>query len=355
MGLSTAWHAAGSGLRVVVLERFAFGHHRGASHGGERIFRHAHTDRAYVEMALAADEGWRRLERSTGRQLIHRVGCVEHGPEAELDDLARVSTAAGVAVERLTAREAERRWPMLRFSGDTMFQPDGGWVAAAVALEVLADQAARRGATLLAETPVAEIDVAEGRARVRTPARTFVAPSVVVTPGAWASRLLPEMGLPTLTTTQEQVFYFRPAPRAATGASMPSFIHWDALTHYGLPGPGGLVKVGQHHTGAVTTGDDRTFTVDPTRRRQVAGYVSRWVPGLTPGAVSEDTCLYTSTPSLDFVLDRVGPIVVGCGFSGLGFKYVPEIGRRLAGLAAGDVAVRPFSLAWHTASAHDGS
>lgn len=48
MGLATAWHAATPGRRVVVLERFGFGHGRGASHGGERIFRHAHVDRAHV-------------------------------------------------------------------------------------------------------------------------------------------------------------------------------------------------------------------------------------------------------------------------------------------------------------------
>lgn len=48
MGLATAWHAATRGRRVVVLGRFGFGHRRGASHGGERIFRHAHVDPAYV-------------------------------------------------------------------------------------------------------------------------------------------------------------------------------------------------------------------------------------------------------------------------------------------------------------------
>jgi sarcosine oxidase len=346
MGLATAWHAAAPGRRVVVLERFRLGHDRGASHGGERIFRHAHTDRAYVDMALAADEGWQRLERDSGRRLIHRVGCVEHGALAEPDALARVAAGAGVTVERLTRREAERRWPSLRFAGDTLFQPDGGWVAAADALDVLAAEASRRGAHLLPDSPVSGIEVTpDGDVRVRTPACEFVAPVAVVTPGAWAVGLLPDVGLPPLTTTEEQVFYFEPA--AAADRTIPSFIHWDVVTHYGLPAPGGLVKLAQHHTGAVTTGDDRTFVVDPARRRQVMDYAARWVPGLAPNVVDEGTCLYTSTPSLDFVLDRVGPLVVGCGFSGLGFKYVPEVGRRLAGLAAGAQGTAPFSLASH--------
>jgi sarcosine oxidase len=350
MGLATAWHAAGPGRRVVVVERFALGHHRGASHGGERIFRHAHTERAYVDMALAADEGWQRLERLSGRRLIERVGCVEHGPQAELDTLARVSAGAGVVTEMMAAAEAQRRWPGLRFSGDVLFQPAGGWARAADALDVLASAAAGRGAELCPEEPVSGIDVTPGGVRVRTAGRTVVAPVVVVTAGAWVEGLVPGMALPPLTTTEEQFFLFRPVVGAGAGprTQLPAFIHWDVLSRYGLPGPGGLVKVGEHQAGAVTTGDDRTFAVDPMRAGRLLRYVREWLPGLVPEAVDAGTCLYTTTASLDFVLDRVGAVVVGAGFSGLGFKYVPEVGRRLAAMAAGDlVPTAPFSLEAH--------
>ena len=47
------------------------------------------------------------------------------------------------------------------------------------------------------------------------------------------------------------------------------------------------------------------------------------------------SCTYTSTDSTDFVLDRIGPIVVGAGFSGHGFKFVPSVGRILADLVEG--------------------
>jgi sarcosine oxidase len=301
-------------------------------------------------MALAAEDGWRDLERATRRTLIHRVGCVEHGPEADLDTLARVAAAAGVTTERLAGDEAERRWPGMRFDGDALFQPAGGWTAAAEAVAALAEQAAGRGATLLDRTPVTAVDVGADGVHVRAGDRAFHAPVAVVTVGAWARDLLPGVALPPLTTTEEQVFFFRPRPGAS--AALPSFIHWDAVTHYGLPGPGGLVKVGEHHTGVVTTGDERAGRVDPAGRRRVASYTERWLPGLDGRVVDEGTCLYTSTPSLDFVIDRLGPVVVGCGFSGLGFKYVPEVGRRLAELArGGGAAESPFTLAAHRARA----
>ena len=43
------------------------------------------------------------------------------------------------------------------------------------------------------------------------------------------------------------------------------------------------------------------------------------------------SCLYDNTTTGDFVIDRVGPITVATGFSGHGFKFVPVIGRMLAG------------------------
>lgn len=355
MGLATAWHAAAPGRRVVVLERFGFGHHRGASHGGERIFRHAHVDRAYVDMALAADDGWRRLERLSGRRLIERVGCVEHGAEAQLDRMAQVAAAAGVATELVARDDAERRWPGLRFSGDVLFQPDGGWTRAADALEALAQVATARGAVLVPEAPVASLQVGADGDGVRavTPQGVFLAPAAVVTAGAWVEALVPGAVLPPLTTTEEQYFLFRPTSTSGPGVEgpVPAFIHWDALSRYGLPAPGGLVKVGEHQAGAATTGDDRTFAIDPARRRRLLDYVAQWVPGVDPEPVDAGTCLYTSTPSLDFVLDRVGPVVIGGGFSGLGFKYVPEVGRRLAGMATGEATpTPPFTLASHMSS-----
>ncbi len=52
----------------------------------------------------------------------------------------------------------------------------------------------------------------------------------------------------------------------------------------------------------------------------------------TPAAPTEVTCTYTSTPDAVFVLERVGPVALGAGFSGHGFKFAPVIGRVLADL-----------------------
>jgi sarcosine oxidase len=365
MGLATAWSSAPR-ASVVMVERFAPGHDRGASHGGERIWRHAYTDAAYVDMALAADAGWDRLERDGGVALRHRVGCVEHGEGAELDALARTSASRGVVTERVSAAAANTRWPALAFAGDVLVQPDAGWVRAAEALRLLRAGAEAAGADVRFGRRVTGI--AQDRDGVRVTVGgddgqgeedVVSAPVAVVAAGAWTAQLMSGQGtpgrdappLPRLTTTEEHVFFFDRRPGVGVD-DVPAFVHWGPTTRYGLPSADGRVKVGEHHTGTVTTGDDRTRVIDPDRVARIERYARDWIPGVVPHVVHATTCLYTSTPTHDFVLDRVGPIVVGAGFSGHGFKFVPEIGRRLAAMALDATPSHPpFTLAAHAAVA----
>jgi sarcosine oxidase len=64
------------------------------------------------------------------------------------------------------------------------------------------------------------------------------------------------------------------------------------------------------------------------------------------------SCTYTSTRTSDFILDRVGPVVIGAGFSGQGFKFTPAVGRILADLAlgAGPSPAAHFRFAAHGAA-----
>ena len=130
-------------------------------------------------------------------------------------------------------------------------------------------------------------------------------------------------------------------------------MHWPSffdhargdIGAYGLLTPGEGVKVGRHMSGAPTTGDGRDFRVDEAHTEAVTEYVRRWLPGLVPAPVKTTTCLYTTTPNEDFVVDRRGPIVIGSACSGHGFKFTPLIGRMLADLAQGKQGPRSrFSL-----------
>ena len=124
---------------------------------------------------------------------------------------------------------------------------------------------------------------------------------------------------------------------------------------YGLPGPGEGVKVGFHGTGREVHPDSRTFTADPAQLAELEEHVRRWLPGLEPVA-DPVSCTYTSTPTGEFVLDRVGAVVVAAGFSGHGFESAPAVGRVLADLAVGaPVDAGAFSLRSHADGSRPGS
>ena len=79
----------------------------------------------------------------------------------------------------------------------------------------------------------------------------------------------------------------------------------------------------------------RDFLPDPDGVARLRQYAANWLPGVDPTTASATTCLYTTTPDHNFIVDRRGPITVAAGFSGHGFKFAPAIGELVAGLVNG--------------------
>ena len=69
-------------------------------------------------------------------------------------------------------------------------------------------------------------------------------------------------------------------------------------------------------------------------------YVNRWLPGLDPVPRREATCLYTTSASEDFILDRVGALVICSPCSGHGAKFAPLIGELTADLVTSPATAR---------------
>lgn len=320
MGSAAAWQLAARGVEVLLLERFAPGHAFGASHGASRIFRLVYPDPAYIRLALAALPLWHELG-----DVLTETGGVDHGDIARLPEAL---AAAGSPGRLLPAAEAAERWPGMRFSGEVFFHPRSGRVHADRAVARMQQAAAHHGAVVRHGTPVLDLRVGDG-VEVRTGHDTIRARRAVVAVGAWTGKLLGDLvPLPPLRVTQEQ-----PAHFAAAGGDWPAFIHHRARAVYGLAAPGEGVKVGFHGGGPEVDPDRRDFLPEPVRLAALRRYVRDWLPGLDPDAPAPISCTYTSTPTSDFVLDRVGPLVVAAGFSGHGFKFAPAIGRLLADLA----------------------
>ncbi len=343
MGTAAARELAGRGRATLVLERFAPGHANGSSGGPTRIFRYAYHREDYVRLAMIAREAWHELEAAAGEQLLRATGGIDVGPEAL--DRADLLEKAGLPLERLLGADARERWPALRLpaEADVVFQPEGGVLRAAPTVIAQARLAAAAGATVRTETTVTDVITRDDGVEVRTQhGDAFAATVAIVAAGAWAGPLLAMVGIEiSLSPNLEQSTYFR---LDDPDASLPTVIDW--LSHaeqppYLVPDPWepGSFKVGLHRAGPATDADTRTFDPDPARVGRAVDYVTSHVPGAR-ATERTDTCLYTITPDEDFVLDRVGPIVVASPCSGHGFKFVPLFGRALADLATG--AEPPF-------------
>lgn len=350
VGSASAWHLARRGLRVVVLEQFEPATVHGSSHGSARIVRRAYPQDDYVRLTGEAFELWQELESQTGRTLLRMTGGLDHGSAHDLPGIAAALERAGVPGELLSAEEAQERWPGMVFQGPVLHHPQAGTMDAALAVEGFLAVAQREGSVLLTGVTVQQITPEGDEATLVTSQGRMRAGRVVVAAGAWCEGLIGGLvPLPQLTVTEHRVFHF---PRADVSVTWPVTIHRDALDIYHLPGgrdadPGDGRKIAQH-TGRPCDPRHRDPGIDEQARATIVEYVQRWLPGLLPEPFAEATCLYTRTPTEDFVIDRVGPVVVASACSGHGAKLSPVVGRLVADLASSWAAPpRRFALSTH--------
>jgi sarcosine oxidase len=351
LGSATARALAGQGVPVLLFEQFGLGHARGSSHGATRIFRFSYPDPYYVRMAVLAREAWDRLSADAGEELMIRTGGLDAGPGAQ--DCAAALAECGVPHDWLTGSQVRDRFPGIaaRPGERMLFQPGSGVCLAGRTVAALQRLARRDGAAIRADAPVLGIEPQGDEVLLRTPAAEVSARVAVIAAGPWARPMLAGAlpRAPRLTVTVQQVRYFAPRDPAAP---WPTLIEWqpEGLVWYAVPAVGDApgVKVAAHILGRPVDPRDGPFPgIDPALEADAAGYVRDRLPGLEPAGFAAETCLYTMTSDEDFVLDRVGPLVVAAGCSGHAFKFGPLLGEFLAGLALGkDIPVpgERFSL-----------
>jgi sarcosine oxidase len=298
-----------------------------------------------------AFRAWRELEAEATTSLYLRTGGVSICPRG-LDYVDRVSAnleALGVPHRRMLGSEWNRVQPSFRIdpTDDVVFEPDAGMLLAARAIEILLRLTAERDGTIRDRTPVRRIDLDHNRPRLILDDQVVETDRLIVTAGAWTSRLLPGLSVP-LRPTRQQVVYLRPddPARFAIGC-FPAFIaigEGDLNAWYGMPiFSGSGVKVARH--GGLEVDPDRDDrSIEPAYLEALRDFLSRTVPDLA-GAPIERTeiCLYTMAEAENF---HLGPlpgrpdVIVASPCSGHGFKFSALIGQILADLAIdGETAI----------------
>jgi sarcosine oxidase len=360
MGGAAACHLARRGQRVLGLERFAAGHARGSSHGGARIIRLAYfEDPAYVPLLLRAYELWRRLERDAAADLLLQTGGLMLGRPASpaVAGALRSAREWGLEHDLLDAAEIRGRFPTLAPGGDTVafYETAAGLVRTEPTLEAHLRLAVAAGAECRFEEPVLSWDAAAGGVTVRTAVASYEAGRLVLCPGVFAPAVA---GVPVRAERQLHTWFQPPGGVADFLPDRHPVWLWEPGEDtagldgyaYGFPaldGPAGGVKMNVTATRTACDPEtvDRTVT-EAEVAAAAAELARRLVDG--PGClVRAETCLFETTPDHHFVLGlhpAYPQVVVGAGFSGHGFKFVPVVGEILADLATEGTTSHPIAL-----------
>ncbi|MFJ2113916.1 N-methyl-L-tryptophan oxidase [Streptomyces sp. NPDC087850] len=360
MGSAAAHHLAARGARVLGLEKFGPVHNRGSSHGGSRITRQSYfEDPAYVPLLLRAYELYERLERDTGRTVAALCGGVMLGPPDSRTVAGSLESARqwDLPHEMLDAKEIHRRFPTLTPGPDEvgLYEERAGLLRPENTVAAHLQLATRDGAELRFEEPVTRWEpLPSGGVRVHTAENTYTAGQLVICPGAWAPELLGDLGVP-FTIERQVMYWFQ--PEGGTGPYRPEhhpIYIWENAERvqiYGFPaidGPDAGAKVAFFRKGTVCTPETIDRTVQEHEVAAMANHLAAQLPTLPGSFLKAATCMYSNTPDEHFVIARhprhPESVVVACGFSGHGFKFVPVVGEILADLALTGTTAHPIDL-----------
>ncbi|KAI4886517.1 hypothetical protein NFI96_024885 [Prochilodus magdalenae] len=377
-GSFTAYHLAKNKKKTLLLEQFILPHSRGSSHGQTRIIRKAYPEDYYSHMMEESYALWAQLESEAKVKLQRHTGLLVMGPEDGKDfqlikstvqrnkipavelqrhkfsqhipnvnltsgDAAFVETTAGVLYADKAVRAAQvflltfKTLNGLPWYPEMVFQEHGGVI--------------KDGQKVVQIEPGSIVTVTTGSGMYR-------AKSLVITAGPWTNKVLSLTGLQLpLKVVKINVCYWKEKVPGSYSVNkrFPCFIQLEPkeAEHdiYGLPSNEypGLMKL-CYHMGSKTDPDERDQQTDRSDVDMLRRYISRCFPGLVPEPAVVESCLYTVTPDLQFVLDHhptYSNIVIGAGFSGHGFKFGPVVGKVLSQLSMGQVPsydLSPFSI-----------
>lgn len=357
MGLSAAAELAARGHDVIAVDRHGVGNVLASSSGATRIFRLAHPTTRQVRLARWNHSLWVDLERAAGRSLRLHRGLLWRG--GLVDEVELALTDVGVEHERVDrARQAEL-FPELRWDGGlgVLWQPEAGVVLADDALRASLTRLLRSGGQLVADCTVLAVSSRPGggvelTADVAGTRQAWVADRVVVAAGPWAQQLLADLGISvTLAPVLEQVTYVRggsTVPWEGRPCLVDAPVDGSSFGLYAMPTPGIGFKVGIDTPLRPFDVADADRSPDPVRERETVDRVKRELPLFDATVVRSELCAWTDSPDDLFIVDCVGDVVVACGDSGQGFKFLPMFGQVLAGLV--DESPLPDEVAADVAS-----
>jgi len=344
MGSATAFHLARRGAKILGLERFAIPHEMGSSHGESRIIRLAYAEHPdYVPLLRRAYELWRELEQEAGERLLFVTGGIDAGTP---DSATVKGSLESCAIHRLPHEVLDAAALTSRFPGWRLppgmvgvLQPDAGFLLSERCIVAHAEAARKHGAEIRTGERVLNWKISGGRITVETECATYRATRLILTLGAWARTLAPE--LETLAVPERQVVIWTCPPQHEyfrVGAFPVFNMEAPEGRFYGFPAwaQSGF-KIGKYHHRRERVDPDRMDRrCHPEDEAVLRAGIRRYFPAADGATLDMKACIFTNSPDEHFIIDRHPQhpevaIVSAC--SGHGFKFCSVIGEIVADLA----------------------
>ena len=351
MGSAACYQLAARGVKVVGLEQFPEVPHDQGSHAGQsRIIRKAYFEHPdYVPLLEKAYQGWNDLQDLSGEQLYYKTGLLYCGPSDHevIRGVRKAAEIYHIELQNISCESSLFHFFNTTNESEMLLEPDAGFLLPEKAIKIFLNEARKKSAELKTSAKVLEWKKENGTIKVVTTGDTYYAKKLIITAGAWAGKIIHDSGVP-LNVTRQVLVWVRPA---SPGIFLPdNFPCWmiaaDNLggVYYGFPylagekfpGPEGL-KFAWHYPAEPADPDRVNREVSKEELKRIIDGLRKYFPALDGEIVASKTCLYTNTPDENFIIDHLpgydGDVVIACGFSGHGFKFVPVIGEILADLA----------------------
>lgn len=344
MGSAALYELARRGKRALGIEQFDIAHDKGSSHGVTRIIRLAyHEHPSYVPLMRRSYELWRDLEAAANEQILHITGSIDAGPPGSSNFAGSLLSCEehDLPHEVLTSAELTRRFPGYRLPSETMsvFQGEGGFLLPERCISLFAERAQEAGAAVHTTERTIEWQPIDNGIRVTTDRGEYEAETLVISAGAWASKLLPGLGAAAIPERQVLAWIETQRPELFTPQVFPVFNaivdegKFYGFPEFGIPG----FKIGKYHHLEENVDPD-TIDREPNSQDEAAlrDFTEKYFPDAAGATSSMKVCMFTNSPDEHFIIDRLPDspqVVVAAGFSGHGFKFSSVVGEILADLA----------------------
>ncbi len=376
--------------KVLGLERFHIGHEFGSSHGGTRLYRHAYFEHPnYVPLCMKSTEifqeltAWKQSMDQNATPLLEECGVLvlsDGGKSKSYEVIERCAESAkmfGIPTVSMNTKDLRTNYGncfQIPHDDDNnnnpymgLLEPGAGFVRPELALRYALDEAIANGAEIHEGVAVESILPEKDSPLytiVTSDGNTYRTKGIIVSVGAWASKLLPELDQYLKVTRQVQAWFALPPNNSQQAPTVGWFLDRakDCLPIYGIPAD----PHSDHPMQSKIAIHGRTVEFDPEtwdnnestnqlKRPDVTteeldelkALVRDWIPGADDSIVRAKACMYTMTPDEHFIVDRTASnsnVWYAAGLSGHGFKMTPALGQALADLVTQGTTELPLEF-----------